>query len=137
MLNIVGFYCLIAQNTQITLFSEFMSPSMTLCYCIPNFNERIFEFLEAYDQLLFLFFEWSMLFYNHLNKIKYFFLLFDNSEIIVYNDHNTVFVVSGLKINDVKEKKFMLKLRKLNIKCQLELFYGSNETKDCWYGTFL
>ena len=72
-----------------------------------------------------------MLFYNHFNKIKYFFLLFDNSEIIVHNDHDTVFVVSGLKINDVKEKKFMLKLRKLNIKCQLELFSGSNETKDC------
>ena len=57
MLNIVGFYCLSAQNTQITLFSEFMSPSMTLCYCIPNFNKSILEFLEACDKLLFLFFE--------------------------------------------------------------------------------
>ena len=69
---------------------------MTLCYCILNFNKRILEFLEAYDQL-FLFFGCSMLCFKHLNKIKCYFLLFDNSEIIVHNDHNTVFMISGQK----------------------------------------
>ena len=94
MLDIVGFYCLFACNTQITLFSHLRSPIITLCYCIPNLNKRILEFLEAYDYFLFWVFH-AML--QPFKQDKILFLLFDNSEIIVHNDHNTVFMISGQK----------------------------------------